>query len=892
MSRIFLTFLRMGVVSGYVVLVVLLVRWLLRRFPKTYSYLLWSIVFLRLVCPVGIKSSFSLIPDVLYVQSDAEEGGNVIVDRKAAGVLVHHGVSISAQSVEDFFEGKPDDRTILADKDNTKTGAAQGNHPQPGQDSDAGGTKGSVQAGKDGSLGGTVGSILTGQNNDGRLTGEDLPAGQDDGTGNENGVKSPGQWVLSLLGGIWIFGILVFWFVWLYTVHRFRKRLLGAVRVEEGVYETSQVAASFVDGIFHPVIYLARGLSGAAREYVLCHERVHIRRKDPLIKALALFLVSIYWFHPLIWLAFSKMCEDMEMSCDEWVVERMGTEIKKEYSSTLLQMAQGADKISLLAAFGGNEVKSRVKNILSYRKPKTWLAVLLLLLVVMVGVGLGLNPGDADAKTSGGSHHGRGEADAGREGGENAGSLDGKDGQGDADSPDGKDGQGNADSPDGKDGYSGTDPIAKYASVLDQYHTALNEQWDAARLTQEGFSILARYCYDGNAAENVGYSFLDVDGDGKMELLIGAVTGDAFVQGQIFELYTLKDGEPVQVFSGRERSRYYLCQKEDGNYAIANEGSSGASNSEWSYYTLQDGTLSGELVIIYDDMPDAESPWSMASGTDIEAGRFETVTDETAKRMQDVYGSEYIEPEYSPFARLNRLEMGGDSYGAVEPVLGEQWKRSGKALENQLNLILSQREVWELVDIDLSPGEGWYTVTDLDRNGRLELIAAYRQGTGIYTHFYIYEVSADGESLVRCTRTLLEEYDSQPDIIIGQVPVYLDTVTGKQHYIFQDTIRDGVAYLYESQFALSFANGHLTEKVLASRETEYKDSTPFITYHSGELDEVRVTDETEYESVADRAFPNFVKGEARIDWFPAQEDLGGEELYQKLEEAYLGFLPM
>ncbi len=940
MSEVFLTILRMGLVSGYTVLVVLLVRLLLRRFPKRYSYLLWSVVLLRLVCPVGIESPFSLIPDALYAQPDATAGGT------AAGVRIYRTAALSARRLGSVFmggQGGDAGEDSNADRHNGGDGGdsgiagngtegfgefesvvsgnnagVSGNRPQAGQEGDAGKTGGNTQAGKDGGTDKTGGNLTDGQGSpaaDGNKYENNRTGGSDqnpsmpyiagrtenpdggvllknppDGTGNTGGAFLR-TGVVPVLCGVWIVGVLVFWFVWAYTIRRFKKKLLGAVRVEQGVYETRQVATSFVDGIFHPVIYLATGLTGTVREYVLCHERVHIRRKDPLIKALGLFLVSIYWFHPLIWLAFKKMCEDMEMSCDEQVVERMGAEIKKEYSGLLLCMAQGTNEVSLFASFGGNEVKSRVKNVLSYRKPKTWLAVLLLFVVLAVGVGLGLNPGGAGASAAGGNPEGQTEPDgAGAPEGENSPdgkNLTGKGNSGEQNTPEGGNGSG-GNGLSGKEDSGGKDVAEKYASVLTSYHTALKEEWKPGKLVEEGFSSIAAYCYGEDTLDKIGYAFLDLDGDGTEELLIGAIGGDDFIRQQIFELYCLKDGVPARVIEAWERNRYYLCW-ENSRYILVNESSSSASDGKWSCNVVREGKLFPVQTIVYDGsgetimyggLADPEHPGEGASGEDAVWGSRMEAEKEDAQAVIRAYEEYRIVPEYVPFSDLQTTKTGSWEDGNMGK------KASGKYLENQLNLILDQKEVWERTDF---VAEGTkYTVTDLNGNGRLEIIAASCQGTGHYTYADIYEVSADGNSLVHYKQTV-PEGDSQADIIWGVAPVYYNRKENVYRYVFDDLIRNGAAYYYEGKKSLELKEEQVLETTLAYRITEYIDGAPVVAY--GGENGLRVTNEQEYQGAADQVFEGWEKGMAYFLWFaaPQQKDDVRSSWYEQLETSYQSF---
>lgn len=833
MREVFLTIVRMGLVSGYAVLVVLLVRHLLRRFPKHYSYLLWSVVFLRLVCPIGIEGSFSLVPDILFVDAGAESGEPII-----------------------FPASQP-------------SGEKEGNTYSNG-DTDGLGYVGNMDADHTANSGKMEMEELEKLGN---YAPDNLPhhrIPENETTKGTQEIFSAARQnfsviFVSVLSFLWIGGMLLFWGIWAQSIHRFRKRLVGATRVEKGVYESDSVTASFVDGIFHPVIYLAPGLSGTEREYVLCHERVHIARRDPQIKAAALFLVSIYWFHPLIWLAFKKMCEDMEMSCDERVVELLGAEIKKEYSRTLLKMAQGADETGLLAAFGGNEVKSRVKNVLSYRKPKSWLAILLLVAVAAVGIGLSLDPG---RKNMAAEKNMQGQSDPD-----------------DANIPDTGD--------ESNKGNSGSEDVTNnkdYFSILASYHTALQEELRPGELVEKGFSSLAAYCYGEDTLEKIGYIFLDLDGDKTDELLIGAVGGDDFIRRQIFELYCLKNGVPTQVFAGRERDRYYLCQDE-GNYVIVNEGSSSASDGEWSCNVIREGKLIPTKTIIYKSSETMVYDGSVDESdmSEENMGRPATQKDE---EMIRTYNECRITPEYIPFSdfddsKFDFSEMGEDedSGEAEDGRMGK--KISGKYLKNQIDLIFSQREIWEQTD-EFIAEETQYTVVDLNGNGRLELVAASCQGTGHYTYTDIYEVSEDGDSLVHYMHTV-PEGDSQADIIWGVAPVYYSQEEGGYRYLFDDLIRDGAAYYYESRKILELKENQILETTLAHRITEYIDSVPIVTYGSG-INGMRVTNEQEYEDAPDKIFEGWRKGMAYFLWFTAPGQGEDDGLWkERLEVSYRSF---
>lgn len=173
---------------------------------------------------------------------------------------------------------------------------------------------------------------------------------------------------------------------------RFRLRLRGAVRLEGNVWESDRIPTAFVLGLFRPQIYLPLGLGEEERRYILCHEDAHIRRLDHLVKPLALLLLIVHWFNPVLWLAYFFMCRDMEMSCDERAMERLGRDVRRDYSACLLNLSARQSGLTVPLAFGENDVKSRIKNILSYKKPALWVMVAALALAVLLAFCLTANP--------------------------------------------------------------------------------------------------------------------------------------------------------------------------------------------------------------------------------------------------------------------------------------------------------------------------------------------------------------------------------------------------------------------------------------------------------------------------------------------------------------------
>lgn len=173
---------------------------------------------------------------------------------------------------------------------------------------------------------------------------------------------------------VWIVGanalVLYGWFSSL----RIRLSVREAVRLEENAFLCDWVKSPFILGVLKPKIYLPSDLKKNQIPYVLAHERAHLKRRDHWWKPAGFVLLAVYWFNPLIWVAYILLCRDIEMACDEAVVEDMSIEGKKAYSMTLIQCSSPRSPIAACPlAFGEISVKRRVKNVLNFRKPAFWI---------------------------------------------------------------------------------------------------------------------------------------------------------------------------------------------------------------------------------------------------------------------------------------------------------------------------------------------------------------------------------------------------------------------------------------------------------------------------------------------------------------------------------------
>ena len=156
-----------------------------------------------------------------------------------------------------------------------------------------------------------------------------------------------------------------------------RRRMATATLLQDHIKQSERVDSPFVLGFFRPTIYLPYTLAEADKEYVIAHEQTHIRRKDHWWKLAGFVLLAVYWFHPLVWVGYVLLCRDIELACDEKAIRELEQEKRRAYAEALLRCAarrQGMAACPL--AFGEIGVKSRIKNVMKYKKPARWVIAL------------------------------------------------------------------------------------------------------------------------------------------------------------------------------------------------------------------------------------------------------------------------------------------------------------------------------------------------------------------------------------------------------------------------------------------------------------------------------------------------------------------------------------
>lgn len=336
-------------VSGVIVFL-LLVRPLMKRLPRIGMYVLWFMVVVRLLCPVTINGIYRMLPS--QVEQSAAEADQTL---RIEGI---------AERIE-------------------KTTKVE-------------------YAGQDNSYRLPVESSVEQIAKSGTVKETEQGAASVEPTETEPKLSEQKQWLpkwteAQILLFVWGAGVFLCWLYMLVSLSGVRLRYADARHLRDNIYTHPLIDGSFVAGILSPKIYVPEDLSEADRIYILCHERVHIRRRDYLIKPFVFAVFSLLWFNPLIWTAYHFMMKDMEISCDEAVMRTLGSEAKARYSYLLLSMT--GSKGSFLGqnpAFSAGTLRERIANVMKYKRPTAFVTAVAMVVVVLCSCGLASTPQKAE----------------------------------------------------------------------------------------------------------------------------------------------------------------------------------------------------------------------------------------------------------------------------------------------------------------------------------------------------------------------------------------------------------------------------------------------------------------------------------------------------------------
>ena len=283
-DKIFFDVVNMSITGSFAILIIILVRLLLRKAPKVFSYTLWFVAFFRLLVPFSFESVLSILPfntmplstDMLYIETPCVETGIKVIDNVINPVVATEifGSSINVYQAFTF-----------------------------------------------------CGKI------------------------------------------IWYIGVFIFLLHTIRSYFKLKEKLQNAVLLRDNIYITQTISTPFAIGLRNPKIYLPNNLA-STQEYVIAHERAHLSRHDNLAKVIGYAILVLHWFNPLVWIAFKLFVTDMEMSCDERVIRKAKTDIRKEYSQSLLDLSIEKSTLGVPMAFAEGSPKERIINIMKSNTKK------------------------------------------------------------------------------------------------------------------------------------------------------------------------------------------------------------------------------------------------------------------------------------------------------------------------------------------------------------------------------------------------------------------------------------------------------------------------------------------------------------------------------------------
>ena len=302
MSRIFVQLLNLSIPASWLIVAILMVRIVFRKFPKGWMCYLWGLVCLRLLIPNMFQSSLSVVPSIDTVSIGPISSVSSITE-----------IAIETNTIDKVFYTQ--------------------------------------------------------------------------------------KLALDIINIMWIIGMVVLIAYAIYSYSRIYYKVKDSRIYQENIYVSNQIDNAFILGVFRPKIYLPGHMSDDDLQYVISHERLHLKRKDYLWKPLGYVLLTVYWFNPLMWIAYSCLCKDIELACDEQVIKDMSIFNKKKYSSVILSCSVSRNHIlACPVAFGEVGTKERVKSVLNYKKPTILVFSLCAFLTVVIALCFMANPITDDNK--------------------------------------------------------------------------------------------------------------------------------------------------------------------------------------------------------------------------------------------------------------------------------------------------------------------------------------------------------------------------------------------------------------------------------------------------------------------------------------------------------------
>ena len=185
------------------------------------------------------------------------------------------------------------------------------------------------------------------------------------------------------------------------------------------------------------------------------------------------------------------------------------------------------------------------------------------------------------------------------------------------------------------------------------------------------------------------------------------------------------------------------------------------------------------------------------------------------------------------------------------------------AAESQLNLLFAN---FSKMNPGTDAADTYYAVTDLDHNGRLELLGAQTSGTGMITTAKFFEVNESYDGIQEITQDIPSGY-TMPEVIVESANTYHDTATNTYYYGFIDTTRDTAAQNISAKTSISLKDSKLTVKYYGSEQTEVVNGITAVHYYDADGNTI---DPESYKAL-DNAITGYTKTGTNFDWFKAAD---------------------
>ena len=364
MSELFTRIIEMSLMGSVVILITILTRFILRKRSKSFIMILWAVVAIRLLVPFSIESAisvFNLIPSNTQSITEQKETVEAVIP----DVNYASGKTYAADNVVQT-------NVVQTANENNAVQAA------PEMKTQAEDQHVSVSDNKELAYAERIEETSVSQKRAVRFTMPDIR---------------------TVLGIVWLTGatgILTYCSV---RYINLKKRLKDSKKIHDNVYISKKVRSPFVFGFFIPKIYLPEAFENSEKEYILMHERTHIKYGDWITKIIGMVIVAVHWFNPLVWIAYALFEQDIEMRCDEVTISNLDSDLRQAYTLSLISYAKKSNSKTYLVTplgfskvnFSKMEVTNRVKNIVYFKQGKKITAIFITAALLFVAAACGLN---------------------------------------------------------------------------------------------------------------------------------------------------------------------------------------------------------------------------------------------------------------------------------------------------------------------------------------------------------------------------------------------------------------------------------------------------------------------------------------------------------------------